>query len=1716
MAKVKRSHNTSGMPGAHSTSGLSMAVESRAKKEETRLQAELAQHLRDDMLRMMKEEILSDLLFTNGHQSVPGHQIILKSRMKDLVPENWFLVKDGMPALHVELQTLEEIQEFVSALYTDDKLNTTSILSKLKPKATAASNGDTTQDNHTTGTPAAADTADELHHTQPPQPKDSGCLAEGGVQNLDQNANNAAATDLHHSSNSGDVDSLQDAAGTDQAVTESNIEDCRSAKDHDGAGDVGQELAVAESSNGQVELGLETEGSSNGDRDQKQVDGDVNLEEASVERPGAERVADQETETSLGVTTHLTPGDSSDQGEHAENACSVLGSDLLHYYHRGIDTDCCLVAEGKRFPAHRCILAARCQYFDAMFTGSWCESSEMEIELQGVRAQSVECILQFVYGAMVQMDTGNIAAVLQAVDMFGMEGLKEWLGFQLARDLCHFFHKPCQECIQSVPDVLVLSSQFNLTDLLARTKEWVARHFRRIWETQAFSTLPAPLLDICTDIVIEGISMTNITQVILDAHDLARLLQRFHRGEQVHAATIKVLDAALAYCAEHFLGVVKSPQLLSWSKGGAWCVDVLSESYMMVVSLLQPEVACEVYSSLRQRTESMNREEESMQRSIYPPEVTQLLTKLVERCEWYLQRYIHRVVQCPQWASIPSDIQKELLQKSSFVPVQQASSNAAQSRVAQKLAAALQQNIANTVNMLCDTNPTLFPSLSQIRAFRPSELGQGPARWPENKGTVPRKVGQQTRRENTAAASTSRSSSPRGQRGKKEATGVKNAGLATQTGTNGTTGTRNASMSKPTSTRGASPGNTGTPNTKAMGGSLSKEGGASKQTRPASASKVTPKPSFSGRVESSAGARMTNAKQAAQGPSSNAAPNAGSSSAGAVPRSNSATATRPSSARPSQSRTKPQSQASGMAATASGGYKRGFGTSSKAVAEVSSSLSRPSSAQARATEDKPSSKMSNERERGLASYRTASHRKVKAEGSKSVSSAISQSWTSGARPKAGSALTAAGDHITSTETSGEDMGETAAFDSRGEPKDLAVGGENSHTMEAGTGNDCPNKETCTTGERVLYSSVDEASLVVKKKPDVAIENSLYAVANQMSDSVREEVDTQNHAHSKADTIDKLHTKQGEPRERMQPHLPTPAGLSNVCETEREAGVTDDQDTTESGEDSHRSYGEFEAGRWVLLVYRPLCAVTGVIGNTLCVTVVVKSQLRHSPTAIYMVTLAVLDLLLSVVGFLHILPTDAAVGEGEFFTQTWHCRLFFFTLLFLAHFDVLVLVAMTGQRYVAIAFPLQAAAWNSKRLTVGTVCVAAVVSFLVNWPHLVMLSARPFTGKYRSTCDGNSAQARHFYKRVYPWVDSSLYIFFPIIAIAVFNVLIYRSIHKVGEVKFETNHTVRQSTAVVSSPFDSSSCENEMKSPVSMSLTTSTVSFGSRSSLRGSRLRGVVNLNRATDSCDTQKDEHPDGKTEAKSSTSSRPPTLRQQGTGRDSDVSSGVLMELDSKSLPEFPTQPGIWTSDNLAFMASENGTQDQAQMQPPSSMMKICGAVLIPRNNGSHSRQDVQGKDPEISTDSSEFGLQPKTDTPTETEFSDTLTKSEKYIPPQELPSVLRRHGTSTSTKSSRSAQQITRMLVCVSVAFVVLTSPVGVFILTLQVWNPATGHGRAVLSLLSVVSESLMYTNHSVNSILYCLTGTRFRRAAPGIVCRCLRMKARHGSRNSRDINL
>ena len=80
-----------------------------------------------------------------------------------------------------------------------------------------------------------------------------------------------------------------------------------------------------------------------------------------------------------------------------------------------------------------------------------------------------------------------------------------------------------------------------------------------------------------------------------------------------------------------------------------------------------------------------------------------------------------------------------------------------------------------------------------------------------------------------------------------------------------------------------------------------------------------------------------------------------------------------------------------------------------------------------------------------------------------------------------------------------------------------------------------------------------------------------------------------------------------------------------------------------------------------------------------------------------------------------------------------------------------------------------------------------------------------------------------------------------------------------------------------------------------------------------------------------------------------------------------------------------------------------------------------------------------------------------------------------------------SVTQAMSRSATRGTAMLVTVSVAFIVLTSPTAV---TFAITRKPSITLRGIVSILQ-------YLNHSINVVLYCVVGSRFRKELFNAMC-------------------
>ncbi|KFM02496.1 BTB/POZ domain-containing protein 8, partial [Aptenodytes forsteri] len=149
-------------------------------------------------------------------------------------------------------------------------------------------------------------------------------------------------------------------------------------------------------------------------------------------------------------------------------AASVLGEDLLMLYKKCCCPDINICIEGKDFQAHRAILCARSSYFAAMLSGSWAESSQEHITLQGISHVEMSVILHFIYGGILDFpDKHDVGRMLGIADMYGLDGLKEVAIYTLKRDYCNFFQKPVPGKQQPVLECMAIAHSLGVENLYA-------------------------------------------------------------------------------------------------------------------------------------------------------------------------------------------------------------------------------------------------------------------------------------------------------------------------------------------------------------------------------------------------------------------------------------------------------------------------------------------------------------------------------------------------------------------------------------------------------------------------------------------------------------------------------------------------------------------------------------------------------------------------------------------------------------------------------------------------------------------------------------------------------------------------------------------------------------------------------------------------------------------------------------------------------------------------------------------------------------------------------------------------------------------------------------------------------------------------------------------------------------------------------------------------
>ncbi|KAH1167095.1 hypothetical protein KIL84_016267 [Mauremys mutica] len=271
-----------------------------------------------------------------------------------------------------------------------------------------------------------------------------------------------------------------------------------------------------------------------------------------------EFVCSPNTEDEILEASHAE-GNVTKPGNSELETASGLGEDLMMLYKKCCCPDINIWIEGNQFQAHRAILCARSSYFAAMLTGSWAESSQEHITLQGINHVEMNVLLYFIYGGMLDFpNKADAGRILSVADMYGLDGLKEVAIYILKRDYCNFFQKPIPGRQQHVLECLAIAHSMEVENLYAACMKWIVKYFVKCWSERSFASLPTELQNNCLTVIIQSLNHKNAASLLMESDRLLSSLPQVKWSETAMALASRLQEECITFIVTNFPHIIES------------------------------------------------------------------------------------------------------------------------------------------------------------------------------------------------------------------------------------------------------------------------------------------------------------------------------------------------------------------------------------------------------------------------------------------------------------------------------------------------------------------------------------------------------------------------------------------------------------------------------------------------------------------------------------------------------------------------------------------------------------------------------------------------------------------------------------------------------------------------------------------------------------------------------------------------------------------------------------------------------------------------------------------------------------------------------------------------------------------------------------------------------------------------------------------------------
>uniref|UniRef100_A0A3Q1ELZ6 Kelch-like family member 7 n=1 Tax=Acanthochromis polyacanthus TaxID=80966 RepID=A0A3Q1ELZ6_9TELE len=141
--------------------------------------------------------------------------------------------------------------------------------------------------------------------------------------------------------------------------------------------------------------------------------------------------------------------------------------------------DVTLVVQGKRFHAHRAVLAAASHFFRVMFTSKMMESESSEVELRSADPDTVELLIDYIYTAQISVNSSNVESLLDAANQYQIAPVKK---------MCVEFLKG-QIHATNCLGISAFADCMDCPELKAAAEDFVQLHFTEVYKLDEFLQL---------------------------------------------------------------------------------------------------------------------------------------------------------------------------------------------------------------------------------------------------------------------------------------------------------------------------------------------------------------------------------------------------------------------------------------------------------------------------------------------------------------------------------------------------------------------------------------------------------------------------------------------------------------------------------------------------------------------------------------------------------------------------------------------------------------------------------------------------------------------------------------------------------------------------------------------------------------------------------------------------------------------------------------------------------------------------------------------------------------------------------------------------------------------------------------------------------------------------------------------------------------------------